>query len=799
MDMPTLHPGGTILLSAGPRAGKSALLGRWQQESTQPTLLLTLSVEDRVPEFLRHRLLLAWPEVREPYEALTRSGLSPSWGARLAIALAEATPTTCLLVDDLHLLEDSEALPELLALLRHFPRTGALAVASRHRLPSLQRPGCHSLEADAPHWHEAPHPDDLITLPDPLRAEALALTLTETAPPSPEGLELVRRNLAHLTPDDTVQLRRPWLSPAHVLIQQSQPDGLWPQVERRLSAHATRLLRTARKPSLADLLQRIPTAVRAAQPYLLQLEGDTHCATGQYLQALGCYRQALALREAAKGPTADLLIRLAKVATATEDLDALQVLLARLEALPALEPTQHAQTLHLKGLSHWFEGRQDQAEERWREILGVPAAGERAVYYEQFRALRNLQSLSVNQYRQADALRYADQMLRLATTHGFQVDLLRAHQAKFDALALDENAPPRFEQLVSLPLDAFIGLSTENFLCYLLGLSGNAYQHQDHALAARLCRYHLGHAQAHDNLEHMHAAYLGLMNALSRIGRFEEAAATRDELLRLQPVAKYAGSLARQWALALHRQGRDAEAVEHLQRHLNTPLSEHDTTFGRLVLLGIEAKAGDANAPAAIDALLATPHGQRLRKSESLVLEELGLAEPRPVLRIRGFGDLGAYRGAAQAARWPRKKALALLAHLVLHPEGCSSESLAEWLFNDPEALEPLHTTVYGMRQSLKAIGLGDILESTRGLYRLKQDQVAFCDLYAFEALYENARALEALGQKGMAVVFDELALQVGNAPLFDNLPDDFEAARERHQERLRVSRSAAQAHASFR
>ncbi|MNX92423.1 hypothetical protein D3C86_1245610 [compost metagenome] len=390
-------------------------------------------------------------------------------------------------------------------------------------------------------------------------------------------------------------------------------------------------------------------------------------------------------------------------------------------------------------------------------------------------------------------------MLRLATTHGFKMDLLRAHQAKFDALALDEDSPPRFEQLVALPLDAFIGLSTENFLCYLLGLAGNAYQHQDHALAARLCRYHLGHAQAHDNLEHMHAGNLGLLNALSRIGRFEEAAAVRDEILRLTPVAKYAGSFVRQWALALHRAGKDAEAIDHLRRHLATPRSEHDTTFGRLILFGLEAKAGDAKAPAALDALLATPHGQRLRKSEALIMEELGLAEPRPVLRVRGFGELAAYRGASRAARWPRKKALALLAHLVMHPEGCSSESLAEWLFNDPEALEPLHTTVYGLRQSLKAIGLCDVLESTRGLYRINQDQLAFCDLYAFDALYENARALSAMGQTTMATVFDELALLVGQAPLFDNLPDDFAAARERHQDRLRVARSAAHAPTSLR
>ncbi|MNT58133.1 hypothetical protein D3C72_1955510 [compost metagenome] len=55
------------------------------------------------------------------------------------------------------------------------------------------------------------------------------------------------------------------------------------------------------------------------------------------------------------------------------------------------------------------------------------------------------------------------------------------------------------------------------------------------------------------------------------------------------------------------------------------------------------------------------------------------------------------------------------------------------------------------------------------------------------------------MGQRAMATVFDELALLVGNAPLFDNLPDDFDAARERHQDRLRTARSAALAHVAFR
>ncbi|MBO9539151.1 hypothetical protein J7643_01010 [bacterium] len=798
MKFPRLASARTSLLSAGPGAGKTALLSAWREESTTPTLYLALSREDQDFRFFAYRLLLNWPSARARHTALEDDVLAASPGVRLARAIAETHPDACLLLDDFHRLEGAEALPEVMAFLRYFPDTGTLAIASRHQLPALDRPSIIRYEAAEPFWSEKPSFDDVLALPDELFAQVLALAAVGEVAPSSAGFELVRRNVACLSENSTLHLRAPWRSAAELVLKQPNAEQAWEAVEAQVAIFQARHLRTVREAEIPEILDRIPAARRSVRPLLLHLEGDHHLEMGQLEQAKGCYRRALSLTAGKGGLATDMRLRLARLASIEEDVPLLRDLLAAFEAgaIP-LCALQEAELLQQQALLHWFDGRKDCTEPALKQVLGLPIAGDRLMAYEHFRALRNLHTLCYNQYRQREAFRYAEQMLAIAQEHGFHADLLRAHLAWLDTRAQDETEPQPFMSVVAIPPETFEGVAIEILLCYLWSLAVNAQLLYQHELALRLYRYYQACAIAKHMPIHVHMSGLGLLNNLARLGRLENAALVYDELSRVPAFGNSGLSVQRRWAMILSAQGRREEAEALLAGLLDGEVSEQEKTFTRLTLLGLKARHGDAAAEAEARAFLAAPEGRWLAKQEALFLSELGLVDPVPCFQLRVFGAITFQQGMTPIARWPRKKALALLALLVLHPDGCTTEELAQALFGDPGAVESLHTTVYTLRQSLKVVGGADLIESARGIYRLDQERIAFCDLYAFDALYGNAQALEGKGQAGMGAMFYELALMFYQGPLFDDLPEDFDVVREAYQAKVRHAQAFLKANRS--
>lgn len=122
-----------------------------------------------------------------------------------------------------------------------------------------------------------------------------------------------------------------------------------------------------------------------------------------------------------------------------------------------------------------------------------------------------------------------------------------------------------------------------------------------------------------------------------------------------------------------------------------------------------------------------------------------------------------------------------------------SSEALAITLFDEAEtldSLDSLHTVAFALRKVFKSVGAEDLLESTRGWYR-----IAFCDLHEFDAFFGKGQALEDRGFLKAAALFYELALMLGRGPLFEDLPEEFTVERQRYEERVRHARSFVRKH----
>jgi len=71
----------------------------------------------------------------------------------------------------------------------------------------------------------------------------------------------------------------------------------------------------------------------------------------------------------------------------------------------------------------------------------------------------------------------------------------------------------------------------------------------------------------------------------------------------------------------------------------------------------------------------------------------------------------------------------------------------------------------------------------------LKWDEIAYCDLHEFDALYQKARTLEETGISEAAALFYQVALMLVQGPLFASLPEDFQEERVRLQEKVQHAR----------
>jgi len=792
VTFPPFPNGATLLLSAGARAGKSSLLAHWRSTLTGPLAYLALTPEDIEVAFFRYRLLQPWPEIQARYDELA-ARLPSSWGALLGMAIAETHPDFTLLLDDLHGVEATPLHAELLALCRHLPATGRLAITSRHQIPPIAGRTATLLGPDHAHWHERPDSADLLALPDELVRMALVLHLLGEANPSEDGRELIRRNVAMLGDDSRLHMRAPWEVAAEEALALAPLQGLWDRLEEPIESFRRQHYRSREERRLVEMLDKIPAAVREQHPYFLQLQGDLCLDDGKFDRARNCYQQVLSLMP----DRPDLLIGLARVAARSGDWDEGRSLLARLEALAFVPtPLQQARLGNLRGQDCWVMGETEAAKATLHEVLSIPTVGDRCLAFERLSALSLLAKIHTDLEEAKPTEHYFGQAISVATEHHLQRDLLPAHMARLSWLQTsDEKNAFSIRQILEVPNDCFAYLSTVSCYHLLYSLGIRAYYVGEPSLSVRYFSWAKRFAASDGLAKLENVTNVALLSAYASLQRVEDAQRAYEEIraagFLLAP--RHIVLLAWVQALLASKQFQEAEAL--LEKELDSPYPEPVQTSMRFHLLHARHLQGDAGALKEIRALLESEAGSALGRREPRLLESLGLREAPPRYRIHAFGALDFQDGDQPPVNWARKKPLALLGHMVLHPAGIASERLAEELFGDPDDLESLHTCAYRLRQGLKEAGASDLVESFRGVYRLRWDQIAFCDLQDFEALYSKARSLEAEGLLHGAALLYGMALLVMQGPLIANLPKEFEAERAHYMALGERARDFLRAH----
>ena len=286
-ELPFPEPPGTVLLSAGPGAGKTRHLSAWAR--TWPNARF-LALGDSGDRPLRNLLSELWPEAAARASELSTRFPSVTWGAALGMALAEQSPTACLLVDDVHAAD--ALLEEWLPFFRHFPEEGLLVLASRHRLPPLGREATLVAEAEHPVWRTRIAPEHLLALPEPLLARALVLHLLGPVPLDPESQELERRNIVTPGPGYTHRLHPAWSEAAEPLLAHPLTERTWDRVEQLLMIHADRVLRTEGELALGTAIARLPASVLTARPALATFcAEDPVVASGSRMPHYGTFRE----------------------------------------------------------------------------------------------------------------------------------------------------------------------------------------------------------------------------------------------------------------------------------------------------------------------------------------------------------------------------------------------------------------------------------------------------------------------------------------------------------------------------
>lgn len=774
-----LEPSRSIILSAGPGAGKTALLRRWQEASPSTTCYAALTSDDASVDFFLHRLLMPWPDIREHLEQLRRELPGSEPGSLLGLALTAEAPSFCLLLDNFHLCEGTPLEPLLMGLIRQFPPAGSLAIASRHRPPRLERPGLEVWDADHPFWREKVTPDDWQALPAALQEQALALHVVGEFATLPDGGELVRRNLAQRGASGLLVLRPSWHEAVDQALTPGGPARVWALVAAGIEAHGLRHFQTYRGLAGRQLLGKVPPEVRQKHAYLLRLEGGMLLEGGNLEGGWENYRLALASSADQPQVRLDTLLEMATGASIQRDLERFHALMGEIAPhRDGLTSAQRARFLNLQAWAQWLKADTEAVQALWQQVLAIPPLGDRTVAYEHHLALLGLHVTHNNQGLRLEATRYAERLLTVVTEHDFDRVLLDAHNARLRCLLLDPEGPCPIQTVLEIPLHAFQAPSPEAVLNFLSLLGSRALRAQAHRAAYAYFQYMRTLSIRYGVSAFLQMSNLHLLEVACFQGRFVEAQVFYDELMR-HPLDNDQRNLARlTWSWALAKQGKKDAAQQLLSEEVETQSLAELKEHAQSLLRAISGKP--IEAPPVLSR-------QSLRKSfwqEALK----GLTWPSKVA-CEAFGDLTLTLDGIANLQLTRHKALGLLGHLVLNPDGVPSEALAEHLFGDPTELNLLHSAAHSLRQGFKKMGIGNLLEAAGGMYRLRWSDVAFCDLHEFDALYRKARDLENGGYSQGARLFYGLACSIAPAPLFNNLPDGFDSARAAYAAKLRHAR----------
>lgn len=775
-----LEPSRSIFLSAGPGAGKTALLRCWHEASSAVSSYMALTSDDASCDFFLHRLLMPFPDIRARFEQLRRELPGSEPGALLGLTLAAETPGFCLRIDDFHVSEGTPLEPLLLALIRQFPAAGTLAIASRHRPPRLERPGFAVWDAEHPAWQGKAQREDWQALPLSMQEQALALYLVGEFDDMPDGDELVRRNLAKRNGSNLLVLFPAWQEAAEQALGRGAPAGVWPLVSTGLRAHGRRHYQTLKGRAAEQILDKVPPAVRQQDGYLLRLGGTKLLDAGNLEGGWAIYDQALQVCADQPQERLDTLLEMATCASIQRDLERFEVFMGEIaphqDRLPA---AQRARFLNLRAWKHWLTADTNAVHALWEEVLAIPPLDDRTVSYEHCQALLGLQITHYNQGLRLEATRYAERLYVLVTVNDFDPILLDAHNARLRCHQLDPEEVCSMQTMLHVPDRAFEAPSPDAILNFVSQLGSRALRARAYPAAHGYFRHLKTLAIRYWASAFVQMSNTYLLEVACFQGRTVEARVLLDELMR-QPLDNDQRNFVRlTWSWALAKQGEEEEALRLLREELESqPLGELRECTQSLIR-AIEGKPTEA--PPILSR-------QSLRKH---FWQEAFQAPPWPSkIACQAFGELTLTLDGTTQLQLSRHKALTLLGYLALNPEGIPSETLAEHLFGDPSALNLLHSAAHSLRQGFKKLGAANLLEAAGGMYRLRWCEIGFCDLHEFEALYRKARDLENAGLTQGARLFFELALAVASLPLFDNLPDDFDSARAAHAGKLRHART---------
>lgn len=782
-----------ILLSAGPRAGKTALLEARARTVAAPCRFMALTPDDGIPAYFFRRLLQPWPHLRVRLEELSREFPQVSQGGQIALLLTEALPDLCLFLDDVHTIEGTALEAELEALARAFPDGGTLLFASRHRHPRLERHGLTVWPAELESWNVAPAAEDLEELPAALLEQLLALNVVQEVEQLPDADELVRRNLAVRTADGMLAPMPAWHEALDRALLSPVPEAVWEHVAQGFTNSRERRNRPARDQQASRrILARVPERVRLRYPVFQRLEGAMHLEAGNLEVGWGHFERALSASANDPAECYDLMLEMASYSTLFHDMTRYDRYMGELAA-SQVPPTPRQQTrlLNLRAWEACVKAPTAEHCDLLQQVLAIPPDGDRAIHYEHYLAATSLHIDYFHQGNQFEAVRYAERSMAITTQQGFDRNLLDAYTARLRCDFMTPFVTPPLTRLLEVPDQAFATPTPDVSLAYLALYGIRALR--VHALDAARGYFNVVKTRAlkHGLNPYAQMCSLYLLDIACHQGRFEEARLLYDEVSRHPLEADQQHFVILTLATALAQQGHPSEAKAML-RSARPALRWHQEQVA-LVLRKLDGELLDAQLESPL--LLGPAEFNVLWQWRYYWVASLGLSQQDDTIACHALGELRLVRNGEGRLQVSRQKAMELLAHLLMAPRGLASETLAERMYEGALQLEALHTGAYSLRQGLKKLGASDILESSGGHYRIRWSQVSFCDLYEFDALFQRASELEAAGHVRGATLFFELALVFDGQPPFETMGADFEPARTAFAGKVRHARRFVELH----
>lgn len=797
-EMESLKRAKTVLLSAGPGAGKTSFLQKLREETPEGRFYFQLTPEDADPAFLIRRLMRGHPEASAPYERLQQEFPRVAPAALLALALEETMPDGHLLLDDLHEVEGTPAAEVLLVLFRHLPTSIRLVVSSRHSFPKIQREGICLLGPDWEGWSEQPALDELRALPAELRATVLALFALDEVSPTPEALELVRRNVAMLTPSGVIALRRPW----ETLRRLPGLDGLKDEATSVLEAGVLErfehCFRTDREYEVLEILGRIPEERKRRLPTLIAIEAELLGAGERPHEAI-----ALLERGVQHWPDdRDLAMQLQEFRLLANHQDVAPETFELPEEKLARLPRLAAYRYHLVlGLLEFCAGNSAKAFALWEGALAADGGTGKMEAYLQFKILRAMFLCSTLRETIERSMKCGGRLSAHVETHRFERDRFDVYYGFLQVKVISDPGGDFLGHFFGLPAPVLGRASKFKLLGPILLFGHRLITLGEYALAHRFFTYLGAICQAKELGLYVHHVAFGSMLAMAHLGDCEQSQALREDFLRGDGGFNLMERTITEWATMLLLRG-DLEAAQTFvtaqREKLRSSLSRNKVALIEGVL---RHRAGDLAAQEEIRQLLQASECRVFWTTEARLLQQVDLLPRKPVFRLQGFGALTLRADGEAIAKWPRRKTPSLLGLLALNPDGLTAEAIVERLSQGEIEKMPMysfHAIATSLRQALGTVGAAHLLQSEGGVYRLKWDDIAFFDLAEFDLWYAKAHACEEHGNHEMASVLYSLALLYAANPVFENLPQEFGPEKRAIQDKITAAQHFMQHHPSW-